>query len=164
MELKISIDQQGEYSISENSEGILLNGNPAKYELKKVQDNHFVLYRNLKTYVIKILEQNHNHLLLNINGENTEVTVKDHITQILERLGMDMELEEIIEGINAPMPGTILEVAVKDGDEVKKGDKLIILEAMKMENVIKAPVDGTVSKIMVKAGENVEKNQPLLSF
>lgn len=59
------------------------------------------------------------------------------------------------ETVNAPMPGNILEVCVKDGQSVKAGDILFILEAMKMENEIMAPVAGTVSGVAVQKGATV---------
>ena len=62
------------------------------------------------------------------------------------------------------MPGLILEVSVEDGQEVKEGDALLILEAMKMENVITSPRDGKIKKIEVKQGEAVEKKHVLLTF
>jgi biotin carboxyl carrier protein len=62
------------------------------------------------------------------------------------------------------MPGNILDVLVSTGDKVAKGDPLLILEAMKMENVIKAPTDVTIQKINVLVGDNVEKNQTLIEF
>lgn len=58
--------------------------------------------------------------------------------------------------IKAPMPGTILDVKVQNGQRVKKGDVLVILEAMKMENEIQAPCDGTVTGINVRKGDSVE--------
>ena len=58
--------------------------------------------------------------------------------------------------VNAPMPGTILEVRVTEGATVKKGDILLILEAMKMENEIMAPCDGTVASVSVTKGASVE--------
>ena len=58
--------------------------------------------------------------------------------------------------ISAPMPGTILSMNVKDGDTVKKGDLLMILEAMKMENEILAPADGVISAVSVTKGQTVE--------
>lgn len=58
--------------------------------------------------------------------------------------------------VNAPMPGTILDVRVQNGAKVKKGDVLVILEAMKMENEIQAPCDGTVTSVCVKKGDSVE--------
>ena len=58
--------------------------------------------------------------------------------------------------VNAPMPGTILDVRVQNGAKVKKGDVLVILEAMKMEHEIQAPCDGTVTSVCVKKGDSVE--------
>ena len=58
--------------------------------------------------------------------------------------------------VNAPMPGTILDVRVQNGAKVKTGAALVILEAMKMENEIQAPCDGTVTSVCVKKGDSVE--------
>jgi len=65
------------------------------------------------------------------------------------------------EKVNAPMPGTILSVNVKVGDAVKKGQVLVILEAMKMENEIMAPVDGTVTFVGVNQGATVESGSAI---
>jgi biotin carboxyl carrier protein len=64
--------------------------------------------------------------------------------------------------ISAPIAGTISEIFVKEGDFVKRGQKLINLAAMKMENEILADFEGKIKKILVKKGENVKKNQILL--
>lgn len=64
--------------------------------------------------------------------------------------------------ITAPMPGNIVEILVKVGDEVKADDEVIILEAMKMENPIFAPSDGTVGEIKVKEKDSVEADQVLM--
>jgi len=69
-----------------------------------------------------------------------------------------------VNDMKAPMPGLILDILVTPGQEVKKGDQLLILEAMKMENVLKAPGDGTVSSIEVAKGDSVEKGQVLIKF
>jgi len=59
------------------------------------------------------------------------------------------------------IPGTILKVHVKDGQKVKKGDKLLVLQAMKMDNLIVAPRNGTIKKVHVKQGETVPKHHLL---
>ena len=64
--------------------------------------------------------------------------------------------------VNAPMPGTILDVKVAQGQAVKKGDVLLILEAMKMENEILAPQDGTVAQVAVSKGASVNSGDPLV--
>jgi biotin carboxyl carrier protein len=66
--------------------------------------------------------------------------------------------------LKAPMPGLIVTVPVAEGQAVKKGDILVILESMKMQNELKSPRDGTVGRVRAKAGESVEQNQVLLSL
>lgn len=68
------------------------------------------------------------------------------------------------EAINAPMPGTIVAVNVTAGQSIKKGEALVILEAMKMENEIMAPHDGTVAGIYVNKGDSVNSGTPLVSL
>jgi biotin carboxyl carrier protein len=69
-----------------------------------------------------------------------------------------------VNDVKAPMPGMVFNVLVSEGQDIKKGDPLIVLEAMKMENVLKSPTDGTVKKIAVTKGVAVEKNQVLIQF
>lgn len=68
------------------------------------------------------------------------------------------------QAVNAPMPGTILAVNIKPGQAVKRGDVLVILEAMKMENEIMAPVDGTVGAVNVTKGQSVQSGAVLLTI
>jgi biotin carboxyl carrier protein len=64
--------------------------------------------------------------------------------------------------IKSPMPGVIVAVAVQEGDIVRQGDKVVILESMKMENELRSPLDGVVSRIGVSKGDSVEKDQVLV--
>ena len=66
--------------------------------------------------------------------------------------------------VTAPMPGKILRILVKEGEQVKTGQGLLVLEAMKMENEIPAPKDGVVKKILVKEGDTVDTGQPLIEL
>lgn len=72
------------------------------------------------------------------------------------------EVRDEVGSISAPMPGTILRVAVAGGDSVKKGDTLLILEAMKMENEILAPHDGTIAEVKVAQGASVNAGDLLV--
>jgi biotin carboxyl carrier protein len=73
----------------------------------------------------------------------------------------------VVEGgefhLKAPMPGLVVAVLIEEGQEVKKGQVMLILESMKMQNELKAPRDGTMGRIRIKAGESVEQRQTLLS-
>ena len=66
------------------------------------------------------------------------------------------------EAVNAPMPGNILKVNVSNGQAVKEGDVLVVLEAMKMENEIMAPKNGTVTQVLVQKGSTVDTGAPLV--
>ena len=66
------------------------------------------------------------------------------------------------EAVAAPMPGTILKITVSQGQAVKAGDVLCVLEAMKMENDITAPKDGTVTQVVTSKGANVSSGDPLV--
>lgn len=66
--------------------------------------------------------------------------------------------------LKAPMPGMVIKVLATSGQQIKKGDPLLILEAMKMENIIKAASDCSVTAIHIRAGDKVEKNQVIMTF
>ncbi len=66
--------------------------------------------------------------------------------------------------VTSPMPGKILRILVKEGESVKTGQGLVVLEAMKMENEIPAPKDGVVKKILIKEGDTVDTGQPLIEL
>ena len=68
------------------------------------------------------------------------------------------------EKVNSPLPGVIIEVSVKEGQQVKKGQKVVVLEAMKMENEIPAPKDGTITEIHVHKGDSLQEGDPVVTI
>ncbi len=99
-----------------------------------------------------------------INGNTYKVAVADQYDQLLRSMGMDASSSKKAADLKAPMPGLVSEVSVTEGQEIKKGDKLLVLEAMKMENILKAPEDAIVKKVLVTKGKTVEKNEVLILF
>ena len=83
---------------------------------------------------------------------------------VFEKMGMKNGATGKVNNIKAPMPGLIIDLRVKEGDKVMPGDALLILEAMKMENMIKASAESIVKSVKVKKGDSVEKNQVLIEF
>jgi biotin carboxyl carrier protein len=99
-----------------------------------------------------------------LRGRFYPVTVEDEREKRLRAAtgGGVAETGEFI--LKAPMPGLVVAVPVSEGQEVKRGHVILILESMKMQNELKAPRDGIVQRIKVKAGESVEQKQTLLSM
>lgn len=103
-------------------------------------------------------------VVLLIQHHRIELRVQDAQDLQLLALGLPDPAGKKATDLKSPMPGLVLSIPVKTGDLVRKGDPLLILEAMKMENVLKAPGDLLVSEIKVFQGQAVEKNQPLILF
>ena len=100
------------------------------------------------------------------NIQNREFVVKGKTYRVLS-LGEAQQKEDEggkVDVIKAVMPGMVVKVLVKEGDQVKKGDALLILEAMKMENQVKSPGEGVVKSVKVKAGQAVESGDILVEF
>jgi biotin carboxyl carrier protein len=103
-------------------------------------------------------------LQIRLGHKTTTILLKDRFDLLLEKMGMNAAGSGSLKEIKAPMPGLILDLKVAPGDVVKKGDVVLILEAMKMENSIKSPGDGVVKEVKVSLKQSVEKNQVLIQF
>lgn len=99
-----------------------------------------------------------------VNNTSYSVRIADGLDQQIEEMGFQLQSTRSISKIEAPMPGLILSVDVSEGKEVREGDTLLVLEAMKMENAILSPQDGTIKKVWVSKGEAVEKKSLLIEF
>lgn len=104
------------------------------------------------------------HFRVRVNGALYHVALKDEYGLLIERLGLSTAAAHKIDTVYAPMPGLVLQIAVAAGQTVSKGDTLLILEAMKMENVIKSPADGVIRDVVIRQGQAVEKGQPLVGL
>jgi biotin carboxyl carrier protein len=134
---------------------------PIHYSFTSLGNNRFVFILNGTSHLVHIIKENslyHVHL----DGDYFSVRVEDERSRELRNLVEHATQASGDQTIIAPIPGLITKIKVKEGDTIKKGDGLISLEAMKMENEIKSESDGIVKKVMIKEGISVEKNQALL--
>ena len=90
------------------------------------------------------------------------MAIDDERSRRLASARGDLGTAEGDAAIRSPMPGIVIAVSVSEGQPVSKGDKVVILESMKMENELRSPRDGVVSQVKVEAGANVEKDQILV--
>lgn len=102
--------------------------------------------------------------VIEVEGERFSIAIQDELDQLMDQMGLGVTTGKQVKEIKAPMPGLVLEVSVTDGQLIKAGDKIAILEAMKMENSILAHSDATIKKVAVKAGQAVEKGQVLVEL
>jgi pyruvate carboxylase subunit B len=101
---------------------------------------------------------------VSMNMRDYIVTVDDRRSLLLKSLRREEASESNSLVVMSPMPGMVVKVEVHEGDEVEKGDGLVILEAMKMENELKAPVRGRVISVHVRGGAAVEKGEQLVTI
>lgn len=134
-----------------------------------------IVQRDDETLLIVTPNKVHTLRCLNIDRATKEVTllhqgqkhtlkISEPIDEILASMGLEDALIPKIDFVKAPMPGLVLDVKVQPGDTIKKGETLLILEAMKMENAIKSPIDAVVKSIEVKPQQAVDKNAVLVHF
>lgn len=154
------------FSVQLDGDDFLINGNAIEWKINPIDNRRFHLLRNHQSHLVELvkLDKEQKELVLKINNKEAFVKVKDKFDLLLEKLGMNGQQAAQASSVTAPMPGLILEILVHEGEAVKKGQSLLILEAMKMENVLKSPGDGTVKSILISTGESVEKNQVLIQF
>ena len=143
---------------------ISVNGESVNPDIRKIGDNKYSVIHNHKVYEVEISGEEDKTYEVKVNGAVYPVALKDKLDLVLEKLGIDQKFQKQNNDIKAPMPGLILDVMVQPGTEVKKGDSLFILEAMKMENVIKSPIDGVITEVAVSVGDSVDKNKILCKF
>ena len=109
-------------------------------------------------------EEEERKLWLRVDGIDQCFEVKDQHQQLLEKMGLSSLSKKKLKELKAPMPGLVVRILANEGDEIPKGGSLLVLEAMKMENIIKSPEEVTIASIEVSAGDAVEKNQSLIKF
>lgn len=165
--LKVKVNNKSEHNIVlDGPAGGTIDGAPFAWDIIEVKNGSFHIIKDFKSYTLEVIKADvaEKSFLVSVNGNKYQLDVKDKFDELLKSLGFDNLNAKKVNEIKAPMPGLVLDVRVSAGDVVKKGDPVIVLEAMKMENIIKSPTDGTISKISVKKGVAVEKNQVLIHF
>lgn len=123
-----------------------------------------------KEYIVHVGERTDNVTTVTVNGDTYNVEAipepavekKPVIAPVVVK--KTETKDDLQDALRSPLPGTVIEIVAKVGDEVKEGDTLVILEAMKMDNNLIAEKNGKVKAILVAEGETVKENTPLVTF
>ncbi len=150
----------------EKNEGIYITDETSGIEIiQRDEETLFIVTKN-KVHTVRCLEINKDEKKITLlhEGQKTHLSLAEPMDELLKSMGLEGALTPKINDLKAPMPGLVLDVVITAGDIVSKGDTLLILEAMKMENTIKAPADLKIKEIHTATGSAVDKNQVLITF
>lgn len=166
---KASVNNKFNYAVQfdeQETSKLQVNDEATEWDVLEVSKGSFSIIKNHRSYNAEVLHANYEEKSFDIrvNGNKYQIKVKDRFDELLHSLGMDNLAASKVKDIKAPMPGLVLDIKVASGDEVKKDEPIIVLEAMKMENVLKSPTDGKIKAVGVSKGATVEKNEVLISF
>ena len=137
-----------------------------KADIREIRPGEFhVIHQNRSvSCIISSPPGTEKSIQVETEGQRFSIEIRDELDQMLDQLGFSTASTKHIKEIKAPMPGLVLEIAVQEGQEVKEGERILILEAMKMENSILLHADASIKEIKVKAGQAVEKGQVLVTL
>ena len=143
---------------------ILIDKVRFSYSITQLNHTKFILKVENKFYETFYWKKSDDEITLQINNKNIDVNIKtvlqEKAYQLLSTSQSNLEQTTIVK---SPMPGLVLRILKNVGDSIFKGETVMILEAMKMENEIKSNIDGIISEIYVSEGKPIEKNIPLFS-
>jgi biotin carboxyl carrier protein len=135
-------------------------------DVHKLKEGVYHALVDQKSYNVEVesIDNKTKSYSIKVNGTTFQIELTSPYDQLLKELGMDMSQVSKIGNLKSPMPGLVVNVLVEENMQVKKGDTLVILEAMKMENSLKAANDAVVKKVNVKKGQVVDKNAILIQL
>lgn len=143
-----------------------ISGRAFEADMLEYKKDKFHIIRDNKSISAELVEVNYEEktFVIKVNNNNYTVSIKDKYDLLLREMGIEIGAGRKVNDIKAPMPGLVLNVLVENGQKIQKGDGILILEAMKMENVLKAPADAVIRKIRIAKGDKVEKNQIMIDL
>ncbi len=133
--------------------------------LPQGENTYHLLYHN-ESFPAEVVEEDfaNRTYTISINSNTYQVKIETPLDDLIKKMGYSSGSSKALNSVRAPMPGIIIGLNVKKGQEVKKGAPLLILEAMKMENAILCPKDAIIKDIFVSKDDTVDKNKLLITL
>ena len=162
----IKVNNKHDFEVDRKDNDLLVNTNVINADIKQLNNMLYHVINNNGSYNAEVVsfDSETKTASIKVNNNIYNLTAKDQFDVLLDKMGLSNLMAAKVSDIKAPMPGMVLKVLVNEGDDIKKGDNLFVLEAMKMENIIKAPADVVIKSIKIKPGDKVEKGQILILF
>ncbi len=166
MKYKVFYKEDKSHEIELDNHQIKIDGKATEIDLVKLLDNKFHILQNHKSYNLEVIHADYKlkRFSIKVNDNIYDLNLQTELDALLDKMGMSTTADEKMDNVKAPMPGLVLDILVEIGQLINKGDNLVVLEAMKMENIIKASGSGVVKNIKVKIKDAVEKNQLLIEM
>lgn len=160
------MDNTFKVMVNENMSFDITNEDIVNIDSLSISENMYHILQDNKPFVAEIISSDFNgkSYTIKVNNNSYDVDISDELDLLIKQMGFSLGTSKNMGSIYAPMPGLILEINVRVGQAVNENDPLLILEAMKMENVITSPRDGIVKSISMEKGGAVEKKQLLIEF
>jgi biotin carboxyl carrier protein len=144
---------------------VSVNNSQIEYSIKKISSTNYVVSIKNKSFLCSIIENKNSFFEINVNGSLIKIYTHSLFADKAEELIKEKNISNSAGMIvRAPMPGMILKIKKKDGETVERGETVLILEAMKMENEIRAPIGGKVHFNSINEGTSIEKNVKLFEI
>lgn len=155
---KAKVNNEFEFEFTQEEIDKVDSFSPTSKQIHILQENQSV--------TTEVMQQNFNQQAyqIKVNSNIYKVQISNDLDVLIKEMGLSLAASSQINEIKAPMPGLILDIKVEEGQEVKEGDTLLILEAMKMENSITAPRDAVIKKVPITKGNTVAKNELLIEM
>ena len=154
----VQVNEQVDFNLDVNE--------AVQFDCKALKDDRFHILRGSTSYQAELVNEDFDERCYSIQiGSNVyNVRIQTDLDHMIGSMGYKLSSESASNEVKAPMPGIILEMKAQPGDQVNKGDTLLILEAMKMENAILSPRDGIVKSVWSDTGDTVDKNKLLIEL
>lgn len=164
--LKIKINEDNNVSVEFRDDTVYVDNKRVEADISLLSEGVLHILSNHKSFVAEIIKHDleKKTLIIRLGDAIHQLSLANAYEDLMHKIGIQSEQGNTVKELRAPMPGLILELHVDEMDQVSEDDNLVVLEAMKMENVLKAPSDLIIKKILVAPGDNVEKNQRLIEF
>jgi biotin carboxyl carrier protein len=162
--IKTTVNGDIPFAINTNDGTLTCNGEPVSWSAPQLPAGNYSIMLDGRSYVAQVVkvDKEAKTVTISIDQQEYEVAIEEPIDQLLADMGIKDAMTRKVNDIKAPMPGLVLKILVTPGQAIKKGDPVLILEAMKMENVFKATVDAVVKEVKVAERTAVEKGEVLV--